>query len=162
MISQSRWVAPCGRTVQTGKKLFLNGQLRYQWLEAGGGDGKFKKISCGNHLAQGANKVWRLFSIDRRYLVRRRGGLLGLSMVRRHLAFISFNSLRVAFLFCLPQQGIPSHLACAPLPLKAVSSLQAKQNIAYLLLFLSKVRQRREASVAYEPEAEPDPAAWHD
>ena len=45
------------------EKLFLNGQLRYQWLEASVGS-NVKKYIKHNVLEQGANQVWRLFDID--------------------------------------------------------------------------------------------------
>ena len=79
--------------------------------------GTLRNTSCVNPLAQGANKVWRLFSIDDIWYneEEERWVMLGLRVVRRHLTFINLYSLRVAFLFCLPQQGIPSHLApCTP------------------------------------------------
>ena len=45
------------------EKLFLNGQLQYQWLEASVGS-NFKKHIKQNLLVQGDNQVWRLFDID--------------------------------------------------------------------------------------------------
>ena len=93
-----------------------------------------KRASCGNPLAQGANKAWRLFSIedieyDEEEECWRCQWCEGTSP-----ALVSIRFELLSF-FCLPQQGVPPHLADAPLPRKAVSCLQAKENIACLLLF---------------------------
>ena len=46
------------------EQIFLNGSLRYQWLEASTGSLKLGKTSRRTCLAQGPNHEWRLFSVD--------------------------------------------------------------------------------------------------